>query len=144
MYNRAAEGVQSSRRRCSTSAPQGVQFDRRNHYVAEFGDNNLNCEVDAESAQEVANLISGSLVYRLYEALAKMDYPMDSLTAHLEMLHDSGNHLGLVYLVLMLAESANVALPERFAETAVTAVLVPYLSAALVADWLDFNEDYEE
>jgi hypothetical protein len=113
-------------------------------YVAEFGDNNLAREVDAESAKEVAQLISGSLVYRLYEALERMDFNIAAVTAHLEMLRDSGNPFGLVYFVFMLAESANVALPERFAEAAVTAVLVPYLSAALVADWLDFNEDYEE
>jgi hypothetical protein len=71
-----------------------------------------------------------------------MDFDLAAATAHLEMLHDSKNHFGLVYFVLMLAESANIELPERYAEVTVTAALVPYLSAALIEDWLDFHEDF--
>jgi len=113
-------------------------------YIAEFGDNRPTREVDDESAKEVTGLISGSLVYRLYEATSKMNYDMDATTAHVAMLHNNDNHFGLVYFILMLAESANVELPERYAETAVTAALVPYLSSAIMEDWLDFHEDYEE
>ena len=110
-------------------------------YVAEFGDNKIRA-VDEESAKEIAQLISGSLVYRLYEAICSNDYNPHAVTAHLEMLYDSGNHFGLVYYILMLAESSEVELPERFTEFAVTASHVPYLSAALIEDWLDYNEDF--
>ncbi|MDR3278625.1 MAG: hypothetical protein LBT12_07610 [Oscillospiraceae bacterium] len=113
-------------------------------YITEFGDSNPTREVDEESAKEVAGLLSGSLVYRLYEALFKMAYDMNTTTAHIAVLHESGNHFGLVYFILMLAESANVELPERYTETAVTAVLVPFLSSALAEDWLDFHEEYED
>ena len=78
----------------------------------------------------------------MYESLEKMNFGLAAVTTHLEMLYDSGNHFGLVYYVLMLTEAANVELPERYAETAVTAVLVPYLSAAIIEDWLDFHEDF--
>ena len=47
-------------------------------YVTEFGDSNLAREVDDEAAKEVTQLISGSLVYRLYEALDKMDFDLAS------------------------------------------------------------------
>jgi len=42
-------------------------------YVAEFGDNNPSRTVDEEAIKEVAQLISGSLVYRLYEAICSCD-----------------------------------------------------------------------
>ncbi|MDR0863114.1 MAG: hypothetical protein LBN30_10140 [Oscillospiraceae bacterium] len=112
-------------------------------YVSEFGDSNLSREVDEEAVKELSQLISGSLVYRLYEALDRMDFDLAAVTAHLEALCDSGNHFGLVYFVLMLAESANIELPERFTEAAVVAAFIPYLSAALIEDWLNFHNEYE-
>lgn len=112
-------------------------------YAADFGERKISPVKDETAANEAAQLISGSLVYRLYEAICANDYNLQTVTAHLEMLYDSGNHFGLVYYIFMLADGTNVGLPERFAEFAVTASLVPYLSAALIEDWLDFHEDFE-
>ena len=111
-------------------------------YAAEFG-NNQNRLIDEDAVKEVVQLISGSLIYRLYEALHANDYDLHSVTAHFEMLYDSKNYFGFVYYILMLAESVDVELPERFVETIVIASHVPYLSAALIEDWLEYDEDFE-
>jgi hypothetical protein len=50
-------------------------------YIAEIGDSNLSHEVDEEAVKELSQLISGSLVYRLYEALDRMDFDLASRRA---------------------------------------------------------------
>jgi len=98
--------------------------------------------IDEAAAKEVAQLISGSLVYRLYENLIVNDYDMDAVTEHLEMLCDTQNHFGLLYFVFILCDATNEALPERFENMTANIDLVPYLSAAIIEDWLDFHGDY--
>ena len=111
-------------------------------FIIDFGDKNPKETIDEKAVKEIAQLISGSLIYRLYEAACTNDYDLSIITSHLEMLYDSENHYGLIYFIFMLADSTDTELPERFDEFAVTAALVPYLSAALMEDWLDYNEDY--
>lgn len=98
--------------------------------------------IDEAAAKDVAQLISGSLVYRLYENLIVNDYDMDAVTEHLEMLYDTQNHFGLIYFVFILCDAANEALPERFENITANFDLVPYLSASIIEDWLDFHGDY--
>jgi hypothetical protein len=99
--------------------------------------------IDEAAAKDVAQLISGSLIYRLYERLAALDYDMEAVIEQLELLCDTQNPYGLIYLVFILSDAANVELPEWFAEVTANPSLVPYLSSALIEDWIDFHGDYE-
>ncbi len=45
---------------------------------------------------------------------------MDDLTEHLESLYDGGNHHGLIYFIVLLAESVGFSLPLEFAEISAT------------------------
>ena len=99
--------------------------------------------IDESAAKDVAQLISGSLIYRLYESLIVNGYDMYILTEHLEMLYDTQNHFGLLYFIFILSDAANEALPERFGAMTANPTLVPYLSAAMIEDWLDFHTYYE-
>ena len=106
--------------------------------------NNPNPKVFDEAAtNEVAQLISGSIVYQLYELLVANDFDMESLKEHLEKLYDTQNHFGFVYFIVLLAEAADISLTDQFYKMAADSALVPYLSAALIEDWLDFHEDFE-
>ncbi|MGI6176643.1 MAG: hypothetical protein ACOYJC_10910 [Christensenellales bacterium] len=69
---------------------------------------------------------------------------MESLTAHLEALYDSSEHQGFIYLIIMLAESVDFRLPAQFYEMSVSDVLRPILCAAIIEDWLDYDNEYEE
>jgi len=99
--------------------------------------------VDVVAAKDVAQLISGSLIYRLYESLVEHDYDMDVVTEHLEMLFDTENHYGLLYFIFILSDATDEALPDRFEGMLINPSLVPYLSGAIIEDWLDFHDDYE-
>lgn len=55
--------------------------------------------------KEVSQLVSGSLIYRLYEKLITHDYDMDEVTEHLEVLCDTENHFGLLYFVFILTDA---------------------------------------
>ena len=72
--------------------------------------------IDEEAVYEAASLVSGSFLYRLYELLWLNDYPMESLTEHLESLYDQKEYHGFLYLLVMLAESVEVTLPPQFFE----------------------------
>jgi hypothetical protein len=99
---------------------------------------------DEAAAKEVAALVSGSTVYPLYELLDNMDFDMQAVTEQLEMLFDSENYFGLVYLIFILSEAANLDLAEQFYRMAADNGLIPILSAAFIEDWLDFHQDYED
>ena len=47
--------------------------------------------VDDAAIKEIAHLISGSLIYRLYANMAASDYDMEATTEHFQMLHDTQN-----------------------------------------------------
>jgi len=97
---------------------------------------------DESAAKEIAQLVSGNLIYRLYESLIINDYNMDEVTEHLEMLCDTKNHFGLLYFIFILTDAVNEALPDRFAELIANRATAPYFSSALIEDWLDFHNDY--
>ena len=116
------------------------------HEFSQFILNNKNkslaMPIDESAAKEVAQLISGSLIYRLYENLIANDYDMDIMTEHMEMLFDTENHFALLYFVFILCNAVDEELPEQFEHMTTNVNLVPYLSAAIIEDWLDFNGDY--
>lgn len=95
-------------------------------------------ETDEAAAFDVAQLISGSFIYPLYEALFRNDFDMDEITQHLESLYDSANHFGLVYFIFILANAVNITVPIQFTETCANDTLVPTLSAAIIEDWLEY------
>ena len=90
-------------------------------------------------AYEAAQLISGCFTYPLYEELWKNFYEMEGVTAHLERLYDSENHFGVIYFILMLANAVDISIPVEFAEMSARTEFVPYLSAAIIDDWLDYE-----
>ena len=98
---------------------------------------------DETAIKDMAQLISGSLVYRLYENLIANDYDMDAVTEHFEMLCDTQNHIGLLYFVFILCDAVDEALPKNFESMTANSDFAPYLSAAILEDWFDFHGDYE-
>jgi hypothetical protein len=101
-----------------------------------------NEQIKESAIKEVAQLVSGSLIYRLYEKLILVDYDMDEVTEHLEMLCEVENYFGFIYFVFMLTDAVNEELPAQFAELTANRAAVPYLASALIEDWLDFHGDY--
>jgi hypothetical protein len=99
--------------------------------------------VNEAAARETAQLISGSFIYSLFEALWVEDFDIESITQHIESLYDSGNHFGLVYFVFMLANAADFVVPKQFTEMSATDALVPFLSAAIIEDWLEYQATCE-
>ena len=95
--------------------------------------------VDEAAAYDAAQLISGSFTYPLYEALWRNDFDMESITQHLESLYDNNNHFGFVYFIFMLANAAAFIIPAKFTEISATDALVPFLSAAIIEDWLEYD-----
>jgi hypothetical protein len=99
--------------------------------------------VDETTAYEVAQLVSGTFIFPLYEALWQNSFDMDAITDHLEAMYDSGNHFGIVYFSFILANAANIIIPLQFSEMSATGVLVPILSAAIIEDWLEYDATHE-
>jgi hypothetical protein len=98
---------------------------------------------DEAAAYEVAQLLSGSFVYPLYEALWVNFFDLDTATQHLESLYDSGNHFGLVYFIYILANAVDLTVPAQFTEMSANNALVPALSAAFIEDWLEYDATHE-
>ena len=100
--------------------------------------------IDEQAVYEASSLVSGSFLYRLYELLWLNDYPMESLTEHLESLYDQKEYHGFLYLLVMLAESVEVTLPPQFYEYSKRELAIPILSGAIIEDWLDIDGELEE
>lgn len=100
--------------------------------------------VDEAAAYEVAQLLSGNFTYLLYESLWMNHFEMDSITQHLENLYDSKNHFGLVYFIFILTNAVDFAMPAQFVEMSGQDKLIPFLSAAIIEDWLDYDTNHEE
>ena len=99
--------------------------------------------IDEAAASDAAQLISGSFIYSLYEALW-MDYiDVESITQHLESLYDSNNHHGLVYFIILLADAIAFSVPATLTEMSATDALIPYLSSAIIEDWLEYHATCE-
>ena len=111
-------------------------------FLLRIGAQHLTEPIDEAAVKEVAQLVSGNLIYRLYSKLITNDYNLNEVTEHLEMLCDTGNHFGLLYFIFMLTDAVNEALPAQFAEFSANHAFVPYLASALMDDWFDFHEDY--
>ena len=98
---------------------------------------------DEAAAYEAVQLISGSFIYTLCEALWVNFFDMDTITQHLENLHDSNNHFGLVYFIFILANAVECSMPAQFTEISANDALVPVLSAAIIEDWLEYTASIE-
>jgi len=99
--------------------------------------------VDEAAAYETAQLFSGSFTYPLYEALWENHYDMGAVTKRLESLHDSENHFGLIYFIFILANAVDFIIPVQFSEMSAYDGLVPFLSAAIIEDWLEYDANCE-
>jgi hypothetical protein len=91
---------------------------------------------------EAAGLVSGSFIYPLYQELWKNFFNMDDVTEHLESLYDSEDYFGLVYFVFMLANSVEFTIPVEFTEMSARDTLVPILAAAIIEDWLEYDNSF--
>ena len=98
---------------------------------------------DKDPIVEMAQLVSGSFVFPLYGTLWQYHFGMDAITNHLESLHDSENHYGLVYFIIILADAAGYTLPRSFYEMTAIDEHVPILSSAIIEDWLDYDATSE-
>lgn len=100
---------------------------------------------DWESAAfEAAQLVSGSFTYRFYETLWLSDFPMEAITSHLEALYDKSDFHGFIYFFILLADSIDFTFPPQFYEMSMQDKMVPLLSAAVIEDWLAYDNEYEE
>jgi len=68
---------------------------------------------------------------------------MDSISQHLESMCDNENHFGLVYFIVILAEAVDFLLPIQFAEVSANDTFIPILSAAIIDDWLEYDNTCE-
>ena len=93
---------------------------------------------------EAAQLINGSFTYQFYESLWLSDYPMDTITSHLEALYDKADYHGFIYFLILLADSIDFLLPKQFYEMSMQDRMILQLSAAFIEDWLDYDNEYEE
>ena len=100
-------------------------------------------EKDEVAAYDAAQLVSGSFTSPLYETLWENFYDMDGITRHLEGMYDSGNHLGLVYFIFILANAVDFSIPIQFTEMSANDSLAPFLSAAIIEDWLEYDSTCE-
>jgi len=99
--------------------------------------------VDETAACEAAQLISGSFTYTLYEALWENFFDMEAITQRLENLYDGGDHCGFAYFIFILANAVDFIVPVQFSEMSANDGLVPFLSAAIIEDWLDYDASCE-
>ena len=114
-----------------------VQFLSGNHVRSEN-------PINEDDVFEISSLVSANFIYNLYEMLREVNTPMARLTEHLEALYDKKEYDGLIYLVIMLAESVAVNPPIQFYELSIRESVVPMLAAALIEDWLDIDGEFEE
>jgi len=100
---------------------------------------------DWESAAfEAAQLVSGSFTYLLYETLWLSDFPMEAVTSHIEAMYDKSDFHGFLYFLVLLADSINFTFPIQFYEMSIQDGMMPLLSAAIIEDWLEYDNEYEE
>ena len=99
--------------------------------------------IDETTAYEVSQLFSGTFTYLLYEALWISDFDMDTITRHLEILYDSNNHFGMIYFIFILANAAEFTIPVQFSEMSANEAIIPFLTAAIIEDWLEYDASKE-
>lgn len=100
---------------------------------------------DWESAAfEAAQLVSGSFTYRFYETLWLSGHPMEAVMSHLEVMHDKSDFHGFIYFLVLLADSIDFKFPIQFYEMSMQDRMMPLLSAAVIEDWLEYDNEHEE
>jgi len=99
----------------------------------------LSPPIGETAAYEAGQLISGSFMPLLYEALWVRAFDMETVTQHLEDLYDREDHFGLIYFVFILANAADVIFPALFSAMSATNTLASMLSAAIIEDWLEYH-----
>jgi len=92
--------------------------------------------------KEVAQLISGTIIYQLYEHLMAHDFDMEAITAQIKMLKENIDAFGLVYYIVLLSDAVDLELPEQFYNIAANNDYIPFLSEAIAEDWSEFHFDY--
>ena len=97
-----------------------------------------------KAAFEAAQLVSGSVTYRFYETLWLRDFPMEAITSHLEAMYDKSDFHGFIYFLVLLADSIDFKFPAQFYEMSMQDKMIPLLSAAVIEDWLEYDNEYEE
>ena len=97
-----------------------------------------------KAAFEAAQLVSASFTYRFYETLWLRDFPMEAITSHLEAMYDKSDFHGVIYFLVLLADSIDFTFPIRFYEMSMQDKIIPLLSAAVIEDWLEYDNEYEE
>ena len=100
-------------------------------------------EIDEVAACEVAQLVSGSFTYLLYEAVWINHIDIESVSRHIERLYESENHFGLVYFIFLLSNSVELIIPLQYSEMTANYNLVPILSAAVYEDWMECVTEYQ-
>ena len=100
--------------------------------------------LDEAAAYEASSLVSGSFVLELHRALWLEGLTMQAVTDRLESLYDNGEHNAFLYLIILLASITEVNLPVPLGEIAANEAAVPVLCAAIIEDWLEMDEEYED
>jgi len=103
-------------------------------------DMKIYCEA---SAKETAQLMSESFIYPLYGAAWTAFYDMETITQHLNELHDSRNYFGLVYFITLLAGALETNIPLLFTQMSLSSTRVHILSDAIIEDWLECHDTNE-
>lgn len=108
------------------------------------GDNTSTDSAWESMAFEAAGLVSGSFTYQFYEILWLRDFPMEAVTSHLEAMYDKSDYYGFLYFLILLADSIDFTFPVKFYEMSMQDKMLPLLSAAVIDDWLAYDNEYEE
>ena len=107
------------------------------------GEAHQNKQVNEADIFEVAQLISGSFTYLLYESLWVNYFDMKAITQHLESLYDNEDNHGFVYFIFILANAVDFTVPAQLVEMSASDTFVPMLSAAIMEDWLEYDASSE-
>ena len=100
--------------------------------------------LDEAAAYEASSLVSGSFVYNLHRALWLEGLTMQAVIDRLESLYDNGEHRAFLYFIILLASITELDLPVPLGEIAANEAALPVLCAAIIEDWLEVDEEYEE
>jgi len=95
--------------------------------------------IDESAAYSMAQITSAGFIHKLCEQLRANDFDVGTITAHIEDMHDSENHFGVIYFLFLIADCVDFELPLQFAQLATNDLCVPILSSVLIEDLL---EDY--
>jgi len=105
--------------------------------------NKTSKDICEASAYEIAQLLCGSFIYPLYGALWIEHCDLDSITEHLTSLHESDNHYGLIYFIVLLADMVEHDIPLIYSQMSASDKYVPILSATIIEDWIEYHETSE-